>query len=327
MHVSIIVPAGEAVLSSIVGPYKLLMGINQFLIRSGIATQPFYEIDLVGIQPETLLYGDIFAVRPTKMIHELSETDLVIVTTIFGDLRKELENNLPFVPWIRKMHLEKNADVASLCVGAFLLASTGLVDGKDCSTHWAYADLFRQMFPMVHLVPQRIITEDSGIYSSGGSYSFLNLMLHIIQKHNGKDAANWAAKMFEIEVDRDTQGPFMIFQGQKQHDDLLIQEVQQFIEANYQNPLSLDQLSEQFNLSKRSLIRRFKRATLNTPLQYLQRVKIEAAKRNLEKTNQTISEIMFSSGYNDTKTFRELFKKFVGIPPSSYRNKYGRAYP
>ncbi len=322
MHVSIIVPAGQSILSSIVGPYKIFSAVNSYLMQLGAQSSPFYELELVGVCKETKLYDDLFTVKPTKMIEEVSQTDLIIISTIFGDLPKEIEENREFIPWIRDMYLNKNAEVASLCVGAFLLAATGLVDGKACSTHWSAAELFRKMFPQVNLLPDRIISEDSGIYSSGGSYSFLNLLLHIVQKYNGKDTANWVAKMFEIEIDRTSQNPFFIFQRQKDHEDPLIRKVQEYIEKHYNDSLSLDILARKFNLSKRNLIRRFKKATYNTPNQYLQRVKMEAAKRDLEKTNYSISEIMYGSGYNDIKSFRNTFKKIVGISPSAYRTKY-----
>ena len=260
------------------------------------------------------------------MIDEIDQTDLIIVTTLMGpDMACEIEKNQIFIPWIKEMYLNRSSEVASLCLGAFLLAETGLLDGKMCSTHWSAAEEFRSAFPQVNLVPDRIITEQKGIYSSGGSYSFLNLILYLVHKYNGKDAANQAAKMFEIEIDRESQSPFFVLQGQKEHDDPLIKKIQSYIEENYAVPLSLDMLARKFNLSKRNLIRRFKKATYNTPNQYLQRVKMEAAKRNLEKTNQSITEIMYESGYNDIKTFRQIFKKIVGITPSLYRNKYGRA--
>lgn len=325
MHVSILVPQGQAIISSIIGPYKIFSGVNQYLINTGQREDNFYEIDFVGTSAETRLYDDIFSIRPNKQVDEIQQTDLIIVTTIFGDIPKELENNRLFVPWLRKMYLEKNAEIASLCVGAFLLASTGLIDHKECSTHWAFVELFEELFPDVSLQAHRIITEDTGIYTSGGSYSFLNLILYLIQKHNGKDAANWAAKMFEIEIERNNQSPFFIFQGQKNHEDILIKDIQNYIEKHYQEVLGLDDLARLFNLSKRNLIRRFKRATHNTPLQYLQRVKMEAAKRGLEKTNYSITEIMFETGYNDIKSFRETFKKIVGIAPSIYRSKYGQS--
>ena len=324
MHVSIIVPAGNSILSSIVGPYKLFSAVNGFLMQSGQREEPYYEIDLVGIAEETQLYNNAFSIKPTKQIKEVTQTDLIIVTTLFGDLPAELERNSSFIPWIRQMYLQNGAQVGSLCGGAFLLAETGLLEGRRCSTHWSLVDQFRNMFPGVNLVPHQVITEDNGIYSSGGSYSFLNLLLHLVQKFNGKETANWVAKMFEIDIDRSSQNPFIIFQGQKNHEDPIIRNIQSYIEENYDQRFSLDDLAKKFGISKRNLIRRFKKATHNTPNQYLQRVKMEAAKRELEKTNHSITEIMYDSGYNDLKAFRQTFKKIVGIPPSAYRMKYGR---
>ncbi len=324
MHVSILVPAGDAILSSIVGPHKIFSHVNRFLLESGQTDRPFYEIDLVGIQKETRLYDDVFSVRPTKHINEVTDTDLIIISTMHGDLRQELENNAAFIPWIQKMHAHKQAEVASLCVGAFLLAATGLLDGKTCSTHWMAADDFRDLFPKVTLLPENVITEENGIYSSGGSYSFLNLLVHLVEKYNGKEAANWVAKIFEIEVDRSSQNLFFIFQGQKNHGDETIRQIQGYLEKHFLHPPTLDDLALKFAVSKRNLIRRFKKATYNTPYQYLQRIKIEVAKKRLEKTNETIGEIMMAAGYLDLKSFRKAFKNLVGVTPSRYRQKYGR---
>ena len=324
MHVSIIVPVGPSILSSIVGPFKIFSGVNSFLSGQP-GGDPFYEIDLVGITDEVELYNGIFSIKPTRQIEEITETDLIIISTLMGDFNESIKKNNAFIPWINKMYLKKNTQVASLCVGSFLLAATGLVDGKKCSTHWSRVDLFRQMFPKVDLVPDRVITEEAGIYTSGGAYSFLNLVLYLVEKYNGKEAANWASKMFEIDIERSSQSPFLIFQGQKTHEDMVIRNIQLYIEENYQEQLSLDFLAKKFAISKRNLIRRFKKATYNTPNQYLQRVKMEAAKRELEKTNHPISRIMYETGYNDVKSFRETFKKIVGIAPSAYRMRYGRA--
>ncbi len=323
-HVSIIVPAGQAILSSIVGSFKIFNGVNQYLINTGQRNSNYFDIDLVGISNQTSLYGGCFNINPTKTIDQIEKTDLILVTTIFGDFDKELENNAPFIDWIRKQRIENDTEIASLCTGAFLLAETGLLNGKSCATHWVAHEEFRQRYPQVNLLPEKIISEENGIYSSGGAYSFLNLLLHLVEKYCGRETAIWCSKMFEIEFNRDSQSEFIVFMGQKDHSDELIKRVQAFIEKNVQEKISVEELAEKFALSRRSFVRRFKKATSNTPLEYIQRVKIEAAKKKLENSAQNISEVMYSIAYNDNKSFRNTFKKYTGLSPLEYRNKYNR---
>jgi transcriptional regulator GlxA family with amidase domain len=181
------------------------------------------------------------------------------------------------------------------------------------------------MFPEVGLVTEKIITDEQGIYSSGGAFSYLNLILYLIEKYAGRDIAVLSAKVFAIEIDRDSQSPFIIFQGQKEHEDEPIKKAQVFIEKNFQDKITVDQLASMFALGRRNLERRFKKATSNTVVEYIQRVKIEAAKMNLEKLRENVNEVMYNVGYTDPKAFRTTFKRITGLSPIEYRNKYNRA--
>ena len=217
-----------------------------------------------------------------------------------------------------------DAELASLCKGAFLLAETGLVNGKKCATHWTAHDLFRQKYPKVNLISESIICEDNGIYSSGGAYSILNFTLYLIERYFGRETAIWTSKISEIEFDRVSQSQFIIFSGQKGHTDKQIKTAQEFIENNYSDKLNVESIAESVNLNSRSFLRRFKKATSNTPLEYIQRVRIEAAKKKLESTTETIIEVMFGIGYNDEKAFRTTFRKYSGLSPKEYQMKYNR---
>ena len=323
-HVSIIVPAGDAILSSIVGSYKVFSAVNNFLKQTGQATEDYYDIDLVGLSNETSYFGGAFNAHPNKTFNEIRKTDLIIITALFGDLNKELQLNAPLIPWIREQRIKNNAEVASLCMGAFLLAETGLLNGKSCATHWSAHDRFKLMYPQINLLGEKVITDDNGIYSSGGAYSFLNLLLHLVEKYNGREVAIWCSKMFEIEFDRNNQNQFVIFNGQKEHADEPIKVAQRYIEDNFSEKLSVEELADKVAISRRNFVRRFKKATANTPLEYIQRVKVEAAKKNLESSTKNISEVMFDVGYSDTKAFRNIFKKHAGLSPIDYRNKYNR---
>lgn len=317
-HISILVPEG-AILGSIEGPRQLLTQVNAFCKAKG--EPPLFNVQLVGLSKQIPLSGGLFTAHSDMVIGDLKKTDLIIIPAIDGDMEKALEINKDFIPWI--LHQYKNgAEVASLCIGAFLLAATGLVNGRKCATHWMAANDFRKMFPEVNLMAEKIITDERGIYSSGGAYSYLNLILYLIEKFVGRDTAILCAKVFAIEIDRSSQSPFIMFSGQKGHEDTQIKEAQEFIEKNYQEKITVDQLASMFALGRRNLERRFKKATSNTVVEYIQRVKIEAAKMSLESSRENVNEVMYKVGYTDTKAFRTTFKKITGLSPIEYRNKY-----
>ncbi|HEX2617924.1 MAG TPA: DJ-1/PfpI family protein, partial [Flavobacteriales bacterium] len=196
-HISILVPKGDLILSSVVGPVKVFNWVNAMRQREGL--EPAYHVDLVGVESESTLHNGFFAIRPNKHVNDVRRTDLVLIPALSGDVSASVADNAELITWMRDRR-GSGAEVGSLCTGAFLLAATGLMDGLPCTTHWLMADLFRKTYPNVDLRVERIITDQNGIYSSGGAYSFLNLVLHLVEKHNGRPVALQAAKMFEIEI-------------------------------------------------------------------------------------------------------------------------------
>ena len=319
-HVSILVPE-EAVLAAITDPRYMFTAVNDFLHRAG--KPPMFKVQLVGLSKEVLLNQGTFSVHTDAQIKDIQKTDLIFVPAISGDLPAALKKNEAFVPWIVKQHA-LGAEVASLCIGAFLLASTGLLNGKKCSTHWIYANDFRNMFPEVTLVDDKIITEEDGLYSSGGATSYFNLLVYLIEKYAGREMAILIAKFFAIEIDRKSQSPFIMFSGQKKHEDEPIRMAQEFIEKNVTERISVEELAVKFAIGRRHFERRFKKATNNTPVEYIQRVKIEAAKKYLENSRKNVNEVMYEVGYSDTKAFRTVFKKITGLSPIDYKNKYNK---
>ncbi|WP_205503946.1 GlxA family transcriptional regulator [Rufibacter psychrotolerans] len=317
-HITLLVPKG-AILGSVEGPRQVFTEVNK-LLKSG-GKPALFRVQLAGLTPEVPVAGGIYTVYPDVLAKDIAETDLIIIPALDGDMRAALEMNQDFMPWIVAQH-QRGAEVASLCVGAFLLASTGLVNGRKCATHWMAAPDFRRMFPQVELVEDRIITDEQGIYSSGGAFSYLNLVLYLIEKYAGREIAVLMSKAFQIDMDRRSQSPFVIFNGQKDHEDSLIRQAQEFIEANFQEKITVDELASRFYLGRRNLERRFKKATSNTVMEYIQRVKVEAAKTRLETSRENVNEVMYAVGYSDTKAFRATFKKITGISPLEYRNKF-----
>lgn len=319
-HISILVPKG-AILGSLEGSRQLLTQVNSFFTAKG--ADPIFEVRLVGLSKETPLSGGLFTVNTNAVLEEVKKTDLIIIPALDGDIKEAIEANRDFIPWIIQQYKD-GAEVASLCLGAFLLASTGLLKGRKCATHWMAENAFRQMFPEVNLVTEKIITDEKGIYSSGGAFSYLNLILYLIEKYAGHDIAVMSAKLFAIEIERENQLSFAIFQGQKGHDDESVKKAQEFIEKNYQEKISVEQLTSMLAVGRRNFERRFKKATSNTVVEYIQRVKIEAAKINLESSRENVNEAMYKVGYTDPKAFRVTFKKLTGLSPVEYRNKYNR---
>lgn len=319
-NVSILVPE-HSVVQAIADPQYCFSAVNQFLAVSG--RKPLFNVQLVGAKKQIRLHEGSYAVHPDRLLDEVKETDLVFIPALFGDMSEAIEANRKLIPWIRKQY-ERGAEIASLCVGAFLLASTGLLNGKKCSTHWGFINEFGEMFPGVEVQDGSIVTEESRIYSSGGANSYWNLLLHLVEKYTDRETAILTSKYFAIDIDRTSQSAFALFKGQKGHKDTAVKKAQEYIEANIEERITVEQLAGMAAVGRRSFERRFRQATNNSVLEYIQRVKVEAAKRSFETSRKNINEVMFHVGYTDTKAFRTTFKKITGLTPVEYRNKYSK---
>ena len=320
-HISVLIPSGHTSLVNIEGAHQIFSFVNKILDDLGKA--PLVNVQLVGLSKHTSQRNGTYTINPDVLIDDIKKTDLIIIPAIHGNPADVAEQNKDFLSWIIRQY-KSGSEVASFCIGSFFLAQTGLLNGKPATTHCSFANDFRMMFPEIKVLDDRIMTEESGIYTSGGAYSYLNLILYLIEKHVGREVAIIIAKSFMIDIDKKSQSPFMMFKGQKAHDDNAIKKAQDFIEANYQDKITVDQLATMFALSRRNFERRFKKATANTILEYIHRVKIEAAKQSLESSRENVNEVMHNVGYSDPKAFRVTFKKITGLSPIEYRNKYAR---
>ena len=320
-HLTIIVPDGENNLSSIVGSYKIFTRANKYWKETG--RKELFKIELAGISKEVEFYDGLFTVKPHTHISSIGRTNLIIIPSLNHNYQKAVKGNELLIDWIEKQY-KHGAEIASICTGAFLLAASGLLDGKSCSTNWAAADNFRQMFPKVNLQTDKLITDENGIYTNGGAYSFLNLIIYLIEKYYDRQTAIFCSKVFQIEMDRQSQSAFIIFKGQKLHGDEMVKKAQAYIESNLDEKISVEHLSSKFTVGRRNFDRRFIKATGNTPVEYSQRVKIESAKKAFETSRKTINEVMYEVGYADVKAFREVFRKITGMSPLEYKGKYNK---
>lgn len=307
-----------AVPAAIVDPQYLFTAVNRFYNQAHLPN--FYNVKLVGLTSEVRVNTTV-TFHTDFTINNAQQPDLIIVPAIFGDMEEALNLNRDFIDFITTCY-RKGAEVASLCVGAFLLASTGLLNGKSCSTHWLFANEFKTRFPKVNLVADRVVSYQNGLYSSGGANAYWNLLLYLVEKFSGREMAIMAAKFFLLDIEKNSQLPFSVFKGQRLHNDDAIKTTQDFLEKNYDQKIMVEDLADQINLGRRTFERRFKKATGSTVVEYLQRIKMEAAKTILENDLNTVNEAMFAVGYNDPKSFREIFKKYAGLSPVDYKLKF-----
>jgi transcriptional regulator GlxA family with amidase domain len=314
----------DATLSTVTGAMDMLIHTNRLFQATG-KPQPF-NIVLAGEKESNSLLPVNPSLVSYTLASELSEPDLIIVPAFYGDRDVMLKKHHDIINWINTKY-QNGAEVASLCSGIYFLAEAGLLPGRSCTAHWSDMDDIVRRYPDVNFLSDMVITDQDGIYTSGGAFSSLNLILYLIDKFCGREVGIWASKMFSLDMDRISQSHFAVFKGQRQHRDDEILKAQTYIEENHHLPLNIDEIAEHTNMSKRNFIRRFKKATKNTPFEYLQRVKIESAKKALEKGAQNINLLMYDTGYNDIKTFREVFKKITGLTPKDYRQKYSREVP
>lgn len=320
--VYLLVPEG-AVAPAVADTHYMLTTVNELLKSAG--RPAMFRVRLVAQAKETRLSAGRFVVQADELLEDAGNADLVIIPAITGDLQKVIRRNTRFLPWIVQQY-RNGAQAASLCTGAFLLASTGLLDGKMCSTHWMFANEFRKMFPGVDMVDEKIITGQKGLFTSGGANSYWNLLIYLVEKFTDRQTAILTAKYFLVETGQEHQSPFIIFKGQKDHEDDIVKKAQLHIEQSYREKITVDQLSELLGIGRRSLERRFRKATSNTVIEYIQRVKVEATKVQLEAGIRSIREVMREVGYADVKAFRDVFRKFTGMSPVDYKGQYNKTH-
>ncbi|WP_207513960.1 GlxA family transcriptional regulator [Longitalea luteola] len=320
-QVIILVPSTYVNLSSVAGCYEILTRANAYWQRLG--NKSMMNVQVAGFEPELQLEHGLFSIHPAPL-QQIKKADLVIIPSIANEnFDNLLADNKAMINWIRDQY-KNGAEIASICSGAFLLAATGLLDGKTCSTHWNVASDFRRLFPNIDLHIDKLIAEEPGIYSNGGAFSFLNLVLFLVEKYFNRQTAIFCSKIFQIDIERTSQSPFLIFQIQKNHGDDVVTQAQTFIEENMTERISFEALASRLAVSRRNFDRRFIKATGNTPVEYLQRVKVEVAKRELENGRKTVFEVMSEVGYSDDKAFREVFKRITGLSPLDYKAKFSK---
>ncbi|MES2371544.1 MAG: helix-turn-helix domain-containing protein [Bacteroidota bacterium] len=316
MKIGLIIPKDYRLLS-VAAILDVFEAVNRICIGKG--EPAFYDIQIIAAGEET---ENSFHGYPLISIKDDRLHDLILIPSFSTvNMQQTIQENAAFIPWLIKQY-QSGAEMGSFCTGAFLLGATKLLDGRIATTHVDALRAFANAYPNITLKIDKTVTEDRKIYTSGGSTSSFHLLLHLVQKHCGKDIAVRIAKIFAIDMDRHTQSYFSTFSPSRSHGDELVALVQEKIETNYHMIENLEEIVKDIPSSRRNLLRRFKLVTGIAPIEYLQQVRIEASKKMLEQSNRQMSDVINHTGYNDPKAFRKVFRKIVGMTPSDYREKF-----
>ncbi|MGF1623466.1 MAG: GlxA family transcriptional regulator [Alphaproteobacteria bacterium] len=325
LHVSL-VAIPEAVVSTLSGIFDVM---NAFAMMAppGTAPQPAppFRVEVVGLRPGSLELASHVPVKVHRGVAAIDATDIVIVPSVLLGPEGWRKGEYPeLVAWLRAMH-GRGALLCSACSGIFLLAETGLFDGVDATVHFGYARAFADAYPQVRIHPERVLVisgRREELISSGASMTWHDLVLYLIARHAGATAAQAVARFFALQWHQDGLAPFIVFEGRNDHGDLAIRAAQEWIATHAAVANPLEEMIRRAGLTERTFKRRFTSATGISPIAYVQRLRVEDAKRRLERTEASVDEISWQVGYEDPAFFRRLFKRVTGLPPGAYRRRF-----
>lgn len=305
----------DAPVTSISGPIEVLT-IAAFLAG---APQPIINIVTQDNMPVNGLGG--VSLSPTIAMEDVIETDILLVGSV-GFPDKELKAcSDAALQWLKSFE-SKNIPIISICTGAFALAKADLLSKCNATTHWHFANMYRDMFPEIKLRVERRVTCDNNRYCTSGISGYSDVMMLIVEQLFGLTVRENCHQFIFGDTDQVQQKSLAKFIPYRQHNDSLIHQLQDWMHSSHNYQFSVSELSKRIHLSERQMKRRFKLATGQTPIQYIQQIRLSTAKDRLEKTKQTVEEISRAVGYEDVRYFRELFKKSNDMTPLEYRKRY-----
>jgi transcriptional regulator GlxA family with amidase domain len=309
-----------------IGPAGLMDALRKadrsWQLHTGPAWTALFDITMVGLDSKPVRCRDGVMLQPHRRARDLAPPNLVVVPAFDDEnLLDSLADNKDWVPWLKTWHAQ-GARVASSCVGAFLLAEAGLLDGRPATTHWLFADTMRSLYPSVKVTSDRLIVDAGDVITSGGATTFLSLVVHLVERFGGHERAALARKVLLIDGGRTSQLPYLAFTPARDHDDDLVRRVQDYIDAHLDAPIRSDALARKFGVSPRTLARRFLASTHAGVNSYVQQARMLLAKKLLETTNDSIDQIRTATGYLDPAAFRRAFRQAAGMSPRQYRDTF-----
>lgn len=317
--------------SGILGIMDFFAAAN-FCDRSpGAASSPRFDCQIVTVDGAPVMTYSGISIAPTTTCDRY-QPDLIIVGSameaVLGDrhIDQSLARSVPVHNWLRDA-FQRGAIIASVCTGSFVLAEAGLLTEQVATTHWRAASAFRRRFPDIRLEADQLLIDNGQVICAGGATSFIDLCLYLVEKLGSPSLALACSKLLIIDARRSEQTPYMSFYGSKAHQDEAIEQIQRWLETHYADPVSIDELASKARMGTRTFKRRFKDATGETPLHYIQQLRVEAAKHQLESTQRQTSRIIWDIGYEDASSFRRLFKRTVGCTMEQYRRRFSYVTP
>jgi len=313
----------ETFSSTAVGPMEVFRHAGTLWnILTGKSQHPYFQVTTASADGHLVECDGPIYIKPMAAIRDVRKTDLIFIPTTGLGIDDVVERNAPVVPWLKRWH-KRGAAIASVCSGVGLVAETGMLDGKRATTHWALAERFREKYPKVKWMPELMVTEDRGFFCGGGVHAALDLSLYLVEKFCGHEIALESSKALLIETPRAWQAGFAVIPLKTEHNDEAISLAQDWLHENFHRTFPLDAPARRAGMSLRNFVRRFKEATGDSPLAYLQKLRVAAAKRLLENDHRSMQEISDAVGYQDVAFFRSLFQRHTGVSPSAYREKFG----
>ena len=309
--------------STAIGPMEVFRHAGSLWnILTGTKLEPRFRVTTASADGGPVRCDGDIQIHPNVALKDVGKTDLIFVPTTGLSVNDVLERNESIVPWLKRRS-SRGVTIASVCSGVGLVAAAGLLDGKRATTHWGLAEKFRELYPRVKWMPELMVTEDRGFYCGGGVNASLDLAVYLVERFSGHEVAMQTAKALLIEMPRAWQAGFAIVPLKTDHSDDTISSAQEWIHKNFAKTFPLEDPAERVGMSVRNFVRRFKKATGDSPLIYLQKLRVAAAKRMLESNHRNMQEISHAVGYQDVPFFRSLFQRHTGISPSEYRNRFG----
>ncbi len=318
----VILASERCLLSTVAGPMDMFLQAG--VLWNGLLGKepsPFFEVKVVTIDGNNVTSNNQMPIVPNCAATEVEQADLVLIPSQGYQFDPHSEDYLARVDWLKNCY-EKGADLASICTGAFPLASTGLLDGKTATTHWGVAKQFKAAFPAVELRTDLMVTDEDRLFCGGGLTADLNLSLYLINKYCGREIALQSSRCTLVDLDRVSQLPFSVFSPERDHNDHEILNAQDWIGLHFRENINLDALAEKSGMSLRNFNRRFKAATGETAVKYMQLTRIESVKFELENTRRPFEEIAVEVGYENVSFLRRIFKSNTGLSPTVYRKKF-----
>lgn len=299
-------------------PVEILRNAEAFAKRGDRAYRPI-EVDTLSPDGAPVQSASGFTLTPSRSLDPFKAYDLVHVPSLWRSPRLALRRHPQYLPWLAAQH-GTDATLTAVGTGVVLLAAAGLLDGKPATTHWHYFDQFQREFPRVQLQRQYFTTRAGTIYCTAGVNALAELLAHLVYRIYGRGVARHVERVFFHEIRNAFEGSRYLDDDAARHGDEDILQAQIWLQDHFDKPVTMADLAARFGFSLRTFNRRFRDAVGESPLEYLQDLRLDSARQLLQSSNLTIAEVAQRCGYQDTAWFARLFRRCYDISPRDYRH-------